>query len=107
MLRSRTSTRTSLTARPAALLAGQRVRLTATVSCEPDPDGTSLTPSGTVSIRDGALLLGSVPLHEGRATLEVRLFSVGVHVLEAGFEGEPRFAPSGAGCELDVVDGRR
>lgn len=109
MLRSPTPTKTALTARPAALLAGGRVRLTATVSRDADPDGPApaAVPSGTVSVRDGALLLGAVPLHEGRAVLEVRLFSVGVHALEATFDGDGRFAPSRAGCELDVVDRTR
>jgi Bacterial Ig-like domain (group 3) len=93
------ATTTILTVKPQPALAGQRTHLVVAVT---SPAG--LTPAGAVSLKDGALTLGTARLNEGHATLAVRLFSSGRHTLRAMYDGDERSAASDAVCELTVLE---
>lgn len=93
------STKTLLTARPQPALAGERLHLVVDVIT-----ATGITPSGMVSVRDGALTLGSAPLNDGHATLSVRLFSSGLHTLQAIYDGDEHCAGSDAVYALTVLE---
>lgn len=88
-----------LSAMPQPALASARVDLVVAVTTD-----TALTPGGMISIRDGALMLGTAPLDDGRATLSVRLFSSGPHTLRAIYDGDGRCASSEATCALTVLE---
>lgn len=80
---------------PAAL--GAPVTLTATVS------GASGTPSGTVTFRDGATVLGSGTLAAGQATLVTSALTGGSHPLTAAYGGDTTYAPSTSPTVTETV----
>src|SRR5262249_26642725 len=83
-----TSATTTLQTSTATAVFGQTVVLTATVN---SAEGT---PTGTVTFRDGARVLGTAPVNgAGQATLAVAL-GVGNHALTAAFPGTDDFAHS-------------
>ena len=53
------------------------------------------TPTGSVTFRDGATPLGTVPVDAARqATLTISTLSVGAHPITAVYDGDAGFAPS-------------
>ena len=80
-------THTDITAAPPSPQPyGTEVTLTATVS-----SGTSLIPSGTVRFFDGSELLGTAVLSGGSASLAVSGLSIGTHSFTAVYEGSSAF----------------
>jgi streptogramin lyase len=80
-------TTTTLRTSTATAVFGQRVTLLAEVTSE-------FVPTGTVTFRDGATVLGTVPVDDaGQAPLTVSL-GVGNHALTASFAGTGGFANS-------------
>lgn len=65
------------------------------------------TPTGTVAVRDGSLLLGTPALRGGRATLRVQLFSVGHHAMQATYGGDEHAARSEGTCVAAVLEQAR
>lgn len=74
---------------PAAVAYGVGGSLTITVS------GTGGPPAGTVTIRDGATVLGTATLSGGRATFALpRSLALGRHTLTATYDGSAAFSSS-------------
>jgi Bacterial Ig-like domain (group 3)/PKD domain len=69
---------------------GQTVTLTATLSSN-DP---SISPTGTVTISDEGVILGTVNVINNVASLNVSNLSVGNHIIDAAYNGDTRFAPT-------------
>ncbi|MFZ1104021.1 MAG: Ig-like domain-containing protein, partial [Hyphomicrobiaceae bacterium] len=68
--------------------AGQRVTFKMAVS------GTGGTPTGTVTLKAGDVVLGSVALTEGRASLTTSALAAGRHTITATYGGDAAFGPS-------------
>src|SRR5262249_35278096 len=84
-------TTTSLASTPNPSVTGQAVTLSATVS--PVAPATGV-PTGTVTFRDGATVLGSATLVNGSASLSVSTLAVGAHSLTATYNGAGNFLAS-------------
>ncbi|WP_011175488.1 Ig-like domain repeat protein [Candidatus Protochlamydia amoebophila] len=68
------------------------------------PAGTaSVTPRGTVTFKDGSLMLGTVNISEGRATLNMSNLTVGSHDLTATYNGDGNFAASTSALLTQIV----
>jgi hypothetical protein len=81
--------------------AGQGVRFTATIT-SPVPAGTA--PTGTVTFRDGAKVLGTAKVHaDGTAHLEVSTLAAGSHGITARYEGDAAYAPHTSDALTQVV----
>src|SRR5262249_58187515 len=78
---------TTVSAAPNPAPFGQAVTLTATVTGQG-------TPTGTVTFRDGAAVLGTAPLRGGQASLTVPRLSPGAHALTAAYDGNAEFLAS-------------
>jgi probable HAF family extracellular repeat protein len=70
---------------------GQLVTFTAQVSGE-----TSGAPTGSITFRNGGVLLATVPLTGGAATSTVSTLSRGAHTISASYSGDGTFATSRA-----------
>ena len=76
-------------------LTAQTPSITLTVSPNPAPLGqpvnltASIAASGTVSFYDGSMLLGTVPILQGKATLTTSLLPAGVRQLRALYFVQP------------------
>jgi uncharacterized repeat protein (TIGR01451 family) len=81
------ATNTTLTSSLNPSTFGQSVTFTATVS-------GSGTPTGTVTFRDGASTLGTVPLSGATATFTTSSLAVGSHSITATYNGDGSFSPS-------------
>jgi len=79
---------------------GTAVTFTAAVSAAPPGSGT---PSGTVTFKDGATLLGSVALSAGKAALTTSTLALGSHSITATYGGDGNFNGSG-GALTQAVD---
>ncbi|MEO8153474.1 MAG: Ig-like domain repeat protein, partial [Rhizobacter sp.] len=79
---------TVLSATPNPAVMGQGVTLTASVSGN--------APSGSVTFRDGATVLGTVALNAGMASLATSFSSAGPHSLSASYGGDSGNAASSA-----------
>lgn len=66
---------------------GSPVTFTARVA----PQITPLTPTGTVTFSDGSQILGTVPLSQGTATLQVSSLGDGDHQIIASYSGDSTF----------------
>jgi hypothetical protein len=75
------------------------VTLTAAPVADP-----SATPTGTVTFRDGATVLGSVPLSGGTAQLTTSALSPGHHTLTAEYGGDATYAPSTSAAVAQQVE---
>jgi len=81
------NTTTSVASSANPSINGQSVTFTATVN-ESDP----LTPTGTVTFKDGAATLGTGPLNgSGQATFTTNALSVGAHNITAEYGGDANF----------------
>ena len=82
-------TKTTLTGTPNPSTFGQPVTLTATVL------GVVIRPTGTITFRDGATVLGTAALDaNGVATLITSALGVGSHSITATYEGDANFGMS-------------
>src|SRR5438552_929945 len=91
-----TSTTINSTPNPSSL--GQTVTLSATVTSRAG------VPTGTVTFRDGATALGTVPLVNGGAPPTVTTLAVGSHSLTAAFNGNATFAASTSAVRTQTVN---
>ncbi|HEV2476533.1 MAG TPA: choice-of-anchor tandem repeat GloVer-containing protein [Candidatus Dormibacteraeota bacterium] len=90
------ATTTSLTSSAATSYAGNSLTLTATVS------GTN--PTGTVTLSDGGLTIGTVTLSGGSASLTTGGLAVGAHTITAAYSGDTANAASAsAGLSISVA----
>jgi len=96
------STSTSVTSSANPSVFGQAVSFTATVSSSGSSCGTS--PSGTVTFRDGAAILGAQPLVSGVATLPPLALSVGGHSIMASYSGDANFTSSTSAMLTQTVN---
>lgn len=80
----------TLSANPATAVAGTPVTITATLSYP----STSLSPSGTVTIKDGATTLATLPVVDGGASFTRSTLGVGTHSLSASYSGDADFVKS-------------
>ncbi|HEX5285080.1 MAG TPA: Ig-like domain repeat protein [Bryocella sp.] len=82
---------TTLTlAAPATAVAGTPVTITTTLSYP----ATSLSPSGTVTIKDGTTTLATLPVVDGAASFTTSTLAVGPHSLSAAYGGDANFVKS-------------
>jgi alpha-tubulin suppressor-like RCC1 family protein len=94
------ATNTTLSGAPVSTRPGQPVAFTATV--------TSLlgTPTGSVTFKDGAAVLGTAPLAGGGvATFNVSSLSIGAHTITAQYVPTGLFGPS-SGTTNQLIDAR-
>src|SRR5262249_59779975 len=82
---------------PSRSMVGQTVTLSATVT-----SGAGV-PTGTVAFRDGATVLGVVPLVNGSASLSISTLTAGSHPLTAAYNGSPAFAASSSPTVNQIV----
>jgi hypothetical protein len=82
------TTTVSLSASTAASSFGESVTLDATVTSNDSPR----TPTGTITFRDGTVVLGVVPLDAGVASLPTTSIAVGSRTLTAQYNGTVGFA---------------
>ncbi len=100
---NKAATTTTLSSFPNPSTSGQTVVLTAQVTATPPGAGT---PTGTVTFRDGATVLGTGTLDgSGKAMLSVPGLSVGTHSLTATYSGDANFNGS-SGSLSQTVNGR-
>jgi hypothetical protein len=53
--------------------------------------GAGLTPTGTTTIKDGAVTLATVPLSAGAATFSTSALIAGTHSLTATYNGDTNY----------------
>src|SRR4029077_10024861 len=82
---SRAATATALSASPSSVVTGRSVTFTATLARRAPRAGT---PTGTVTFKDGNVVLGTVAVGAGgKATFTTSLAATGGHVITAGHRG--------------------
>jgi hypothetical protein len=84
-------TSTSLTSSANPSVSGQSVTFTATVTANAPGSGT---PTGTVTFKDGATLLGTSPLSGGVASITMSSLSVASHNISVAYGGDTNFTGS-------------
>ena len=67
------------------------------------PPGVSGVPSGSVTFFDGLTPLGSAPLDDGFAILEVSFSTTGNHLIVAKYSGDSLFLPSSSTVLTQIV----
>ena len=91
-----TATTTLIAADTNPSVFGQTVQFTATV--------TGGTPSGTVTFKDGAVEIGSVPLSGANAVLNLSTLGPGLHSITANYGGDATHAASSSGALAQTVN---
>ncbi|MDQ6733636.1 MAG: FG-GAP-like repeat-containing protein [Nitrospirota bacterium] len=95
------STSVTVSASPnTGVLAGQPVKLTATV--QPTP-AYGYTATGTVTFYDNGNLLGSAPVKNGAAILTTTTLPVGVDTITASYSGDTNFTSSQSSSYLITI----
>jgi hypothetical protein len=95
------ATATSLVSTPNPSTFGQSVVLLATVS----PTSGAGTPTGTVTFKEGATILGSSPLDSnGRGTISTSSLAVGVHSITAEYGGDATHSASSSAPASQTVN---
>jgi hypothetical protein len=82
---------------PSPAVLNQDVTLTATVS------GSSGTPTGSVSFKDGTASIGTVPLDSGKAPFITSSLAVGTHSITAVYSGDGVYAASTSPAFNEVI----
>jgi hypothetical protein len=101
-LKTTTTTQLQSSANPA--MVGQKVLITATVLAgSPGSD----TPSGAVTFKNGAQMLGVVSVQNGRASLSLAGLGQGIYTLTASYSGDASFTPSNAPALTQRVEPSR
>ena len=93
-----TTTTTALTSSANPSLFGQSVTFTATVT------GSSGTPSGTITFKNGSTTLGTGTLTSGTATLSIASLAVGSNSITAEYGGDASFVTSTSSAVSQVVN---
>jgi hypothetical protein len=96
---SRSATTVALTSDKPAPAPGQPLTLTATVSVTAPGSGS---PTGSVVFRDGATLIGIVPVSGGSAVLHLGGLTGGAHALTATYAGDTRLTGSEGALTVTV-----
>ena len=95
------ATTTALAASPTTAVAGTSVTLTATVT--PASSGFA-APTGNVTFKDGATVLGTVALSGANATLATSSLAAGTHTITATYNGDPLYKVStSAGVSVKIT----
>jgi uncharacterized protein (TIGR03118 family) len=76
------------------------VTITVDVSAGPGNPGT---PTGSVAVRDGNVVMANPALSEGVATFITTLTGVGAHAIAARYRGDATFLPSSSQTEAQVT----
>ncbi|MBZ5552579.1 MAG: Ig-like domain repeat protein, partial [Acidobacteriia bacterium] len=84
------TTTTAVTSSLNPSIVGDSVTLTATVT----PVGGGGSPTGTITFKDGATIIGTVPGIVGSASLTVSTFTAGSHSITAAYGGDTTFSAS-------------
>src|SRR3989449_343869 len=92
------ATTTTLTSTPNPSTTGQAVTLNATVT------SAAGVPTGTVTFRDGATVLGTATLVNGSASISISTLAAGSHPLTAAYGGSATFAASTSAVVNQVVN---
>jgi hypothetical protein len=82
---------------PSPAFLNQDVTLTATVS------GSSGTPTGSVSFKDGTANIGTVPLVSGKATFITSSLALGTHSITAAYSGDGVYVASTSPAFHEVI----
>ena len=99
---SRIATTTTVTPSSSTATTGEPLRFVVSVA---HPPGTGAGPTGTVTLRDGAVDLGSAPLDaSGTATFAIPDLAPGSHAIAASYAGDDRYAPSDAAAVTVRID---
>jgi hypothetical protein len=97
----RASTTTVVTSSANPSVSGQSVAFTATVAVVSPGAGT---PSGSVTFKDGAAVLGTGTLNAGSARFTTSSLSIGSHSITAAYSGDPNFVGSTSAKLIQKVD---
>src|SRR5262249_44444203 len=97
----RPATSTTLNSTPNPSVFGQAVTLTAPVA---PVVADTISPTGTVTFKDGATTLGTVPLVNGSASLVTSALATGPHSLTASYSGDLEFAASTSAVRIQTVN---
>jgi len=92
------TTSTTITASPNPVGSGKAVKFTASVSA------TSGTPTGSVTFKDGATVLGTTALAGGIANFSTAKLASGSHSITASFVGSTYFIASASSALTEVVE---
>ncbi|HJZ91627.1 MAG TPA: Ig-like domain-containing protein, partial [Gemmataceae bacterium] len=96
----RKATTTALVASATTVAVGQPVTFTATVR---DPSGTG-TPTGTVTFKEGNVILGTGTVGaDGKARLTTNFAVAGGHVITAVYSGDANFASSSRSLTEQII----
>jgi Bacterial Ig-like domain (group 3)/Kelch motif/Galactose oxidase, central domain len=95
-----TSTTVTSSVNPSAF--GQSVTFTATVS--DTSTGSSGTPPGSVTFKDGTTTLGTVSLTAGAASFSINTLSIGTHSITAVYSGDTNFTTSTSSVLSQIVN---
>ena len=95
----RATSSVALTSSSNPAIQGEPITITATLSAVAPATGT---PTGTVTLRDGGIALGTLTLVTGVASLSISTFSVGSHIITASYSGDSAFA-AGQGSLTQTV----
>jgi hypothetical protein len=76
--------------------------VTLTVNVMP-PAGGMTAPTGTVTFKDGATVLGSAPVANGKAVLRLSNLAVGSHPVTATYQGDANYKGSSAAMTQTVA----
>jgi hypothetical protein len=97
---NKAASQTTMTSSANPSVFGQIVKFTAKVSALAPGSGT---PAGSVTFKNGLVVLGTGPLVSGVATFSTSAFTVGVHSITATYSGSPNFnVSSSAGLNQTV-----
>jgi hypothetical protein len=90
----------AFTSSASPVAAGAPIRLTATLTA----NNGSVTPTGSVTFRDGAAAIGSaVPLSGGAASLDIATLYPGQHYLRADYSGDSQNGPTSSNVLVQDV----
>lgn len=85
------NTTTTISSLPNPAVLGQTVTFTATVTAVPPATGT---PTGNVTLKDGATSIGTAALSSGKAAFTISTLGVGGHSITATYDGDADFNAS-------------
>jgi hypothetical protein len=94
------STTTVVTSSANPSVSGQSVAFTATVAVVSPGAGT---PSGSVTFKDGAAVLGTGTLNAGSARFTTSSLAIGSHSITAAYSGDPKFVGSTSAMLIQKV----
>jgi hypothetical protein len=96
---ARAATQTTLTVSTGSAAAGKPVTFSATVH----PESGSGAPTGSVTFRDGSVIVGTVAVSHGAAALTLSALKAGGHSVTATYNGDGRYAVSTAPAKVVTI----